>query len=589
MGKVILNGVEYQGGGVSDVEVNGSSVVNAQGVAEVTAVQDNPTFTEAQTRANIASGESFATILGKIKKFFTDLKTVAFSGSYNDLTDKPTIPDISTKVSKSGDTMTGELEIRRATGVDAQYRSTNTTNGYQISFGWGSGGTNRGIWDTEFNTWIFQSTGTNVYVNGSIVPVNKTLASTDQIPTNNNQLTNGAGYITDSDVTKLHPYAGRPASANTQFGDGTCRYFLASSSMSTGKPSGDAHILHMSWDNAGGWDAQLALVNGAERELQYRQQTSGTWGDWKTVRNTVRYRFQTGGSVNGTWYKMFQIAYSSYNVCTLRMIVKVGYMPMCEVDACIRFAPSGVSSSASSYIIKNLGGGVYDGGIRVKMFLVSTNTVGFAVQPFGSASDYGFEILDISSESQAIGVNQISVSSPFEQLPSEPTSFGVQIEEIISKNGHTTINELEAEDYLQIYSTSFAKSVFLKAPSTISTDRQISLPNKDGTIALTSDISSRRYKENIIPLSEDEAKKILDVEIVNYDYKEGVVEEDERYDQKGAIAEDVAELIPNAVTYADVDGEQLPDGINYTKFIPYLIKMVQIQQKEIERLKELIK
>ena len=48
------------------------------------------TFTEASTRAstraNIASGESFSTILGKIKKFFTDLKTVAFSGSASDVT-----------------------------------------------------------------------------------------------------------------------------------------------------------------------------------------------------------------------------------------------------------------------------------------------------------------------------------------------------------------------------------------------------------------------------------------------------------------------------------------------------------------------
>lgn len=50
------------------------------------------TFTEASTRANIASGETFATILGKIKKFFTDLKTVAFTGAYSDLTGQPTIP-----------------------------------------------------------------------------------------------------------------------------------------------------------------------------------------------------------------------------------------------------------------------------------------------------------------------------------------------------------------------------------------------------------------------------------------------------------------------------------------------------------------
>lgn len=36
------------------------------------------TFTEASTRANIESGETFAVILGKIKKFFTDLGTAAF-------------------------------------------------------------------------------------------------------------------------------------------------------------------------------------------------------------------------------------------------------------------------------------------------------------------------------------------------------------------------------------------------------------------------------------------------------------------------------------------------------------------------------
>ena len=53
---------------------------------------NTPTFTEASTRANIASGETVPTLFGKIKKFFTDLKTVAFTGSYDDLTDKPTIP-----------------------------------------------------------------------------------------------------------------------------------------------------------------------------------------------------------------------------------------------------------------------------------------------------------------------------------------------------------------------------------------------------------------------------------------------------------------------------------------------------------------
>ena len=41
---------------------------------------DNQTFTQASTRANIVSGESFSTIFGKIMKWFADLKDLAFIG-----------------------------------------------------------------------------------------------------------------------------------------------------------------------------------------------------------------------------------------------------------------------------------------------------------------------------------------------------------------------------------------------------------------------------------------------------------------------------------------------------------------------------
>lgn len=50
-----------------------------------------PEFTVAAKRENIASKEKMPKILGKIAKFFADLKTVAFSGKYNDLDGKPAI------------------------------------------------------------------------------------------------------------------------------------------------------------------------------------------------------------------------------------------------------------------------------------------------------------------------------------------------------------------------------------------------------------------------------------------------------------------------------------------------------------------
>lgn len=58
---------------------------------------DVTTFTEASSRTNIASGDGIVTIWGKIKKFFTDLKAVAFSGAYSDLTGTPTLGGAASK------------------------------------------------------------------------------------------------------------------------------------------------------------------------------------------------------------------------------------------------------------------------------------------------------------------------------------------------------------------------------------------------------------------------------------------------------------------------------------------------------------
>lgn len=46
-------------------------------------------FEESKDREQINSKENVSTLFGKIKKWFSDLKTVAFTGSYNDLADIP--------------------------------------------------------------------------------------------------------------------------------------------------------------------------------------------------------------------------------------------------------------------------------------------------------------------------------------------------------------------------------------------------------------------------------------------------------------------------------------------------------------------
>lgn len=48
-------------------------------------------FSESSTRTNITSSENLSTLFGKIKKWFSDLKSVAFTGKYTDLEDIPTV------------------------------------------------------------------------------------------------------------------------------------------------------------------------------------------------------------------------------------------------------------------------------------------------------------------------------------------------------------------------------------------------------------------------------------------------------------------------------------------------------------------
>ena len=60
------------------------------GMTSIPIDDETPAYTEATARDNLASGEKLSTAFGKIKKWFTDLKAVAFSNNYNDLDNKPT-------------------------------------------------------------------------------------------------------------------------------------------------------------------------------------------------------------------------------------------------------------------------------------------------------------------------------------------------------------------------------------------------------------------------------------------------------------------------------------------------------------------
>lgn len=120
-----------------------------------------------------------------------------------------------------------------------------------------------------------------------------------------------------------------------------------------------------------------------------------------------------------------------------------------------------------------------------------------------------------------------------------------------------------------------------------------------GTVTCGS--SSKQCKENIQPVSDEEAKKLLDIGTYTFDYKEeacpldndGNIDTTGRKGWIGVLAEDVYEVIPRAVCNTEnIDiaktiaegGDTSSLGVDYQTFIPYLIKMTQIQQQKIDEL-----
>ena len=84
--------------------------------------------------------------------------------------------------------------------------------------------------------------------------------------------------------------------------------------------------------------------------------------------------------------------------------------------------------------------------------------------------------------------------------------------------------------------------------------------------------SSKRYKTNIVELSDDDAKKILNIVPKKFDYING------DSNQYGFIAEEINEIQTNNVV---LDDDGLPEALDYIQFIPQIVKLIQLQEKRI--------
>ena len=95
------------------------------------------------------------------------------------------------------------------------------------------------------------------------------------------------------------------------------------------------------------------------------------------------------------------------------------------------------------------------------------------------------------------------------------------------------------------------------------------------TVKTVTETSSLRYKENVVDL-EPVSEKVDALRPVTYNR----IGQEET--EIGLIAEEVAEIFPEVVSY---DDQNRPDGINYTRLSAILIKAVQELSAEIKKLK----
>ena len=521
---------------------------------------EKPTFTEATTRANIASGETFTTILGKIKKFFTDLKDLAFIA----------IDSASSTKYLRGDGTWQAFPTIPAAQVNSDW---NASSGVAKILNKPTLGTAAATASTDYmkeNGFAANNSSYTTLNNGTYtVTPNNMISEVLTLTTNNGFSTYGTFRKGEKNGYPIYEYFdvfGNYAIRNTQSGTWIIYYSTNSS-----------HVIHL---NSAGTSSSGSVI--VEHE--------------DTASDANRREMIAYGNGNGApWFMTIQYAHTY-----VRAVVSCQ-----DRDRGVKFI------DATHFAITS---GAWDG-----------ITVGASFSNFSVSTASEYKGIDASYTNYPCA-SDVSAISKYPNGGNDPTACPVFIHGKDSNYrpgigfyqpngayscifymgadgslyarwndgterriiGHSDgISYATGDDYGNNIRACYASSLELTAYGSLSFNYV--LKNKNGAAlsngSVTLNTSSRRFKENIAPLTEEEAKKILDVEAVTFDYTKDYDNYTSRkgYKNIGCIAEDVNEIIPELVT-EDQDGEIF--GINYLEMVPYLLKVVQMQQTEIDGLKD---
>lgn len=599
----------------------------------------NPSFTEASGRVNIDSGESYTTLFGKIKKYFSDLKSGAFNsitqGTYITVTTNDTTHETEIKHNNSGVTAASKGDTANQTPgfgdtfkavsytVDAQGHLTaagdHTVKIPTISFATGSANGNisvningagatdikvKGISDLAF---IAKGSDNSKYLrsDGSWVkPPNDNTTYSFTGGTNKFTVTPSGGTAFDVTIT--------PSITNNVTGSGTNGYiakFNGKNTITNGPAFGSDTTKYLR--NDGSW------VKPPNDNTTYTFAEGSTNGAFSVT--------PSGGSASSVKvHGLGSLAYKDSlsksdvglgNVENKSSATIRGELTKANVTTALGYTPP-TSDTNTTYTIAT---GDSNGQIKVTPSSGSAYNV--------SVKGLGDRAFDSTSYLPLAGGNMtgdIGMANSTAVYFSDSTSFTNKPK--IKYGSSWTSNHIDilaSIIYFQSFSTGcsllfapgtdtqYMKDFRLRTNNTtltlnggayvnIGASNRVQIRDLDDSewrsiAALSFDTqSSRRYKENITTISNEDALKILDINVVKYDYKKGVVSDDrDRFNRHGVIAEDVDEIIPEVVHWAkpysanmDFDKvEEVPDTVDYSRFVPYLIRMVQIQQEEINELK----
>ena len=105
--------------------------------------------------------------------------------------------------------------------------------------------------------------------------------------------------------------------------------------------------------------------------------------------------------------------------------------------------------------------------------------------------------------------------------------------------------------------------------------------DSDGATVSYLSSSSRRYKNHIRDMTDNDIQNLYKLPTVFFVYKPGYLDKDSTVPIPGPYAEDVEQYLPLAARYQN----GLIEDWNERAVIPYLIKAIQLQHEEIEALK----